>query len=230
MNTLGKRTAFLYLAIGSVFFAGFRALANVGGGSGVAITPYAYPGEVTAEQMTEERKIAGQNRFVEVPLKSNHDSRFLRAMCFVYGWEDHPTGAVLYNFHGKDSSGTLQTIDMSDVLRFAIVSYRGDECLVKVTVFPWISIDELLRQKPSYSDLQLRYTHEVELWVKTKSADGPLLVCEIRQDGSRIVACPFTEILPKTNIRLEYAGEHIWYAIQSVIDDPAYPYRVIASQ
>ena len=228
-NNLDKSTAFWWLVVGSIWFAVFRALGDIGGGSGLTRTPYRDPANVTVEQVTEERKIAAQNRFCSLPLKSGY-VRLLNNICFIYGEEGHPAGAPLYNFPGKDPSGKLQTVELSDVLSFSIVDYREDECLVKINVFPSISVTELLRQKPSYSDLKLRYTREVQLWVKTKSADGPLLVCEIKHDGSRSVACLFNDIRAQIMIEL-YGSEHIWYAIQSVIADSDYPYQhIITSQ
>ncbi len=116
-NNLDKSTAFWWLVVGSIWFAVFRALGDIGGGSGLTRTPYRDPANVTVEQVTEERKIAAQNRFCSLPLKSGY-VRLLNNICFIYGEEGHPAGAPLYNFPGKDPSGKqslLILISSSDI-------------------------------------------------------------------------------------------------------------------
>ena len=211
--------------------------ANVGGGSGKPETPYPDPGNVNAEDVTTVREVAGRSRLGKVPFKSQGGDTLLEGIFFAYGQNSDTLGVPLYQLKGEDAGGETVTVDLSDILTFSVADFGPDACLLKVTVFPTISVEELLAQKPAYSDLKLRYTREVEIWVKTISDDGRLFVCGRTWDGKPKVGGLLTDVKPNTQVELEYGYSRdiggrgtVWYAIQSVIEDRDYPYRVMMAK
>ncbi len=213
--------------------------ADIAGGSGKPETPYHDPRNVNAEEVTTAREMAGRCRRGRIPFKSpGGGDTLVEEIFFAYGQNSDTLGVPLYQLKGEDAGGKAVTVELSDVLTFSVADFRQGECLLKVTVFPTISVEELLAQKPTYSDLKQRYTHEVEIWVKTISDGGRLFVCGRTWDGKPKVGGLLTDVEPNTEVELKYGYSRdyshdmggrgtVWYAIQSVIEDRNYPYRVL---
>jgi hypothetical protein len=211
--------------------------ADIPGGSGKPQTPYRDPRNVNAEEVTTVREIAGRCRQGKIPFKSPGGDTLVAEIFFAYGQNNDTLGVPLYQLKGEDAGGKPVTVELSDVLTFSVADFRQGECLLKVTVFPTISVEELLAQNPTYSDLKLRYTREVGIWVKTISDDGRLFVCGRTWDGKPKLGGLLTDVKPNAEVELKYGYSRdmggrgtVWYAIQSVIEDRNYPYRVLMAE
>ncbi len=91
--------------------------------------------------------------------------------------------------------------------------------MMSVTAFPAISTDEILKHQYIYSELVKGfYLNQAKAWF-------PLATTLKGSDGTRI---SFTSL--KVGMRIAISGPTgdaaLWWALPSVTDDPAYPFRI----
>ena len=160
---------------------------------------------------------------------------------------------ILFEFRGADESGREALIDFSEVASFKIlrIDDRNDRALFEVQVFPEISVEKLLESKLGYSELKDKHTKVKRLWIKLSDKEkGELYFVTVLAKGSRVFswASVYEEIEDawfnddkyfieseervkdmKHNMQvvLDYNEDAIWWAIPSVTEDAAYPYRHI---
>lgn len=155
-----------------------------------------------------------------------------REVGFAFTKNQRITGRPFYQLRGKKENEWIG-IDLSDIESISFLQQARGQVLLKVTMFPYISPDELLRMQPDYSSLRSRYTKEVSLWVLLdNNREGELaLIGKSSSDAVNIIA-KLRDIKLNTVLTLEYGrgqsyfrSRPIWWAIPSVVQDPAYPFR-----
>jgi hypothetical protein len=128
-----------------------------------------------------------------------------------------------------DSSGA--TVRMGDVQSFTITHLTATTIFLRVTVLPSISEKDLLTERPSYSDLKEKYSHVFE--VALPRSQGTVRPCivgkDLEYDDDRQQIAFLDAVDPNRTMQLSYDGNKVWWAIPSVISDPAYPLRVGSS-
>lgn len=144
--------------------------------------------------------------------------------------DEDASPASAYALTGRLASGKMATLSFSEIDSFVVKSKTPEKAWLSVTIWPDISARKLLAKKPSYTQLLSAYRKVVEIEIDLKSSDGrPLVLAETGGLGS---AVPL-ERLP-AGAKVDFHGEDVhevhprelWWAIPSVIKDPAYPFRL----
>jgi hypothetical protein len=156
---------------------------------------------------------------------------------------------VLFEFTGVDESGKDISVDFSVVQSFKIVRIENQQALFEITVFPDITPEDLLKLKPSYTELRDRHTRIIRMWLVLQDRKrGDLYLAGVVGKEPRVMleSTGYREMRDSwfehgryyieseermehieinREVKLEYNGNSVWWAIPSVIKDRKYPYR-----
>jgi hypothetical protein len=162
-----------------------------------------------------------------VPLADKNAARSGDNIAFVRTRAGKPFGQAEFAFTGSDERGKKRTILMANARSFRLLSVKkkliGDnEVVVEVTEFPALTPMELLKLKPTYSVLAAGYQRKVKLTMPDLALAG----ADWPGDTIHIIT-PLRDLDPNVDVTLQPDRDQIWWAIPSVIADPAYPYRVV---
>lgn len=229
------RTIFnlIFITIVIVFYCCWLPLnvsANVGGGSGDPISHYIF------KQLTEDESTVNRLKTEEAADKTVNFTTVAGKQIFgnkvgiIYSNHAAPLNSIDTAFVGTvDGEELPRRFDFSIVSNITILKKDSKFLTIKLDLFPDISVEELLKIRPTYTDLKETYSRStiilVPLWSKDKY---PLALVGADEDENapiRVIAL-FSEIPDGQEIQL-IGSRMRWWAIQSVTDDPAYPYRVI---
>lgn len=208
--------------------------ADVGGG-GKLQTPYAKPGNVTEEELVKVKALSARCRDATIPLDRPDFPPRPKHLALVVAKQGKISGKPMYKFEGKDEAGKPASADFSDVKDFKVIRFQKKDCLLEITIFPTITPKDLLEKKPSYSELATNYTKSVRLWMQVDRPGGDLAIAGEDWDGRRQFVARMRDIKPNSTVHLEYGrskevggtGDAIWFATDSVIQDPRYPHRLV---
>jgi hypothetical protein len=215
-----------------------NALAGGGGGTieiiEVIASPYSAVANVNKELVVERKKESDKRRVIK-PADFPGSPDVLDRCPSIGLWYTNNITRAKFELVGWDSkAGKLQKIPFSEIESIEIQElYEYGymiEALLKVIVFPAISIDDLLNKKPDYTTLKNDYTKEIV--IKTIIRDptfGDLyLVCN-EDDNYQITEIEnFTYLNKGQKIQFTYRLEPnapVWWAIEEVIKDKSYPYK-----
>lgn len=237
MIRTGKTRIFIYFSI-LVIVVGFQGVCHAGERSGGAvvktvITPYAGTFESSVENIKKVKLRSSSRKMVRVPSKDiNCNYAFFHYSDDLYSEKWINSMVPEFHIEGVDKhTGSWRKIPISDIekieMRRLIAPCRGE---FSVTVFPAITPEELKRLNPSYSNLLQNYKKEILLEVdvcKPNHEDFKLILecTEIDQSNFKVF---LGYLAPGEQILFSFDGgasdAPIWWAIESVTNDPHYPF------
>ncbi|HVW30009.1 MAG TPA: hypothetical protein VHC69_31825 [Polyangiaceae bacterium] len=209
-------------------FVAAAAFGGSGGGSGHPITPYP-DGKPTLEAINTQR--AKPIFFGDVALSVKPRESFSKAdLCFAKAGKC--SGPIVRAFSGKDAQDSPVTVALADVRSVRLLKVvdrgkRGAIVSVEIEMFPDITPEDLLRDKPSYSALRSK---KVRISVALERADGARLAFGPLPCCSEDRAVGLEEVQIDSAITAEPQWEEYWYAVNSVTSDPSFPYRAVSKK
>jgi hypothetical protein len=219
------------LAVAVCFSVGLPLMvsANVGGGSGEPVSPYIQrdlPQDNTTVSTLRAEEAAGKT------VNFTNDSGkqvYGRKIGIVYSKPGAPLKSIDNAFFGTvDGEEVPRRVDFSSISQITIVERNSKDLTVKLDLFPDISVEELLKTQPTYTDLKDKFsrsiTIRVPLWSKDK-APLALVGTDTGENSPFKIIAQFSEISNGQEIDFMGAGSY-WWAIRSVVEDPAYPIRI----
>ncbi len=138
-------------------------------------------------------------------------------------------GAV-FELKGKNAAGAPTAVSLSEMESFSVAKATAQRLWLDIVKWPDISAAQLLKEAPSYTALSAGYRTRVTLVLDLvwPEATRPVLL-----DSSGLQGAAFSELAPGTQVQF-YCGDptnvdpyRFWWAIPSVVGDPAYPYRTV---
>jgi hypothetical protein len=205
-------------------------LANVGGGSGRATSPY-IDGNLSEDIPTVSRLKAEEAAEKTVNFTTPVGKHiFGKKIGIVYLKPGSPIKTIENAFYGIiTGEKSSRKIDFSIIDSVTILSRDSKGLSIKLDLFPDISVDELLKTRPSYTDLKEKYKRTINmhipLWAKDKQPLA-LVGTDSEPDAPYKIITLFDEIPNGQEIKFLYFSSH-WWAIRSVTEDLSYPYRMI---
>jgi hypothetical protein len=210
------------------------AAADVGGGKGYPATPWRKEGPKSVLELEEAKALAATYQALSVSsepvdAERKHELIIIERVGLV------PTpsreGDVrVYELAGKTLSGETVAISFSQIESFTVTSKNDKTITLSVTVWPDISVEELLQKQPTYKQLYAGYRREVVLHIYLESADGRAWVFAGAWGDTTI---PLGKL--QVGAKASFYGEdphmvhpmRFWWAIPSTANDDDYPFRVI---
>jgi hypothetical protein len=227
-------------ALAGLLAAGMTVSADIGGGSGRIITPYRPGSVVTAQEVeTVKKASASSRRISNLPLASG--ARALSGsgvgLSYVAGTD---VGKPAFEISGVTENGAARTVDFSllDTVWVAKIENNllaSDRVQLHLKLFPTISIQQLLSDKPTYTRLRDAHEETIRLWVPLTQSRSELALVATTDEGYRELA-KVRDLKPDTPIAIEWGlfelngrrWPSIWWATEAVTKDPAYPHVAIA--
>jgi len=200
------------------------------------ITPFKGP-TITAEEVESARLKANRCRFVsKVHVRNSHQEFAGQHVAFAYVGADEKISEPVFSLTGADDSSTQLSIPLSDIESMMLLKteehwFRTDRALLEVIVFPDISPSQLLKSRPTYSQLT-ESTRTVRLWVLLNDEKKR----ELTMVGTQSALLTYTrlfpvrELEPNHKVIFEWPDEKdapIWWATDTVVADAKYPHRII---
>lgn len=246
-KNFGYRSTVVILVLFIVLSTILAAKGDIGGGPGDAITPYVPDKGITVQQIVIIKNSSnGARKVADLKLKGTHVTQYGEKVGLMYVVDQNVIGEPSFKFRGVSESGDNGTtdIDFSEVRSFTLLRidkrlFRRDRALLEIVKFPNILPEDLLSQKPSYSELlEGDYTQRVRLWVILESErNGELCLVgkKLYERDQYQVLARLRDIEPNSEVILGYGDARvegianpvptIWWATHSVIEDERYPYR-----
>ena len=233
-KNIGSNRTLVVQAILTALVLVSQVQANVGGG-GIPITPYPRGSQVTLQQVTKMRQKANLTRSVEyVSIVGTHVQKSGYEVGLGYV-KDRVVGEPAFKFQGVDEQNHELEVEFADVTSFRLLQvdrklFGKDEAVLEVTVFPTLTPEQLLAEKPTYSTLLKVHKRIVRLRVMLQKGSSELcmLGTSLRKNSYKVVF-RIRDLEPGTEVKLDRGNqrslEGLWWAIQSVTDDPEYPER-----
>ncbi len=219
--------------------------ADIGGGSGELLTPYVPGTEVTEEEVSEIKKLSMTNRVVpSLHIVDTNVKRYGEQVGLAFVKNRQLVDNLFFEFRGQEPGEKVPiSVDFSNILRFTILEikkrlFNSDIALIRIKLFPNISVRELLEDKPSYTKLVKEKSRLVDLLVELEQNNGELCLVgtEGHSPGQYIILSEIRNIELNVPVSLDYgyvkldSFDHkittIWWAVHSVIQDEEYPYKV----
>ncbi|MEQ1765835.1 MAG: hypothetical protein ABL859_00265, partial [Methylotenera sp.] len=203
---------------------------NVGGGSGKAASPY-IDGDLLEDSPTVNRLKAEEAADKTVNFTTPEGKQIYgKHIGIVYLKPASPIKAIETAFYGTVIGEKVpRKIDFSIISSVTILSKDFKEMSIRLDMFPDISVDELLKINPTYTDLKEKYTRTITMRIPLWS-EGKLPLALVGTDSDsnlqyNIIAL-FSEIPDGQKIEFLGFSSH-WWAIRSVTNDLSYPHRKI---
>lgn len=230
MKNISKAICILTLI--TLYCCGLASIvhANVGGGSGKASSPY-LDKDLPEDSPTVNRLKAEEAAKKVVNFTTPAGKHFYgKHIGVVYLKPGSPIKAIETAFFGTViGENSPRKIDFSIISSATILSKDSKELSIRLELFPDISVDELLKIRPTYTDLKEKYTRTVTmripLWSKGKQPLA-LVGTDSEPNSPYKIITLFSEI--PDDQKIEFLGfSSYWWAIRSVTDDLSYPHRII---
>lgn len=230
MKNISK--AICILALITLYCCGLASivLANVGGGSGKATSPYIdgnLPEDSPTVNHLKDEEAAEKTVNFTTPAGKQIYGKHIGV---VYLKPASPIKAIETAFFGiVIGEKSPRKIDFSTISSATILSKDSKELSIRLDLFPDISVDELLKIHPTYSDLKEKYTRtitmRIPLWSKGKQPLA-LVGTDSEPNSPYKIITLFSEIPDGQKIEFLGFSSH-WWAIRSVTDDLSYPHREV---
>lgn len=226
-------------ALGCLVFVQSKGLANDGPLD--PITPYKEGTSITPQDIETVRTHSSSFRVItDVQTKGSKAPIFGRRVGFAFVTDNGKVEEIDFNLRGTAESGGDVTVPLSDVKSFTILKvkhswfswfwFARDRALLNVTVFPSISPSELLQSGPTYSQLTESYTRQMRMWIFLEDKNKSQLSMVGKKWGFKYeVLFAIQDLELNVPVVLDWPDTEsapIWWAVESVIKDDKYPYRV----
>ncbi len=233
----------IFFMVPLILGTALQANGDIGGGSGRIITPYVPGKEIKEEEVVEVKKISSRLRRINnLRVENSHISKRGIEVGLMYVKDETADKEPFFKFKGViEGDDTPVEIDFSEVDRFFLLKvkkpwFSKDKALLEVIQFPDVSPGDILAKKTSYTELRENYTKKVRLWVKLEEEGELCLVGKVYGQEDYKVLSKLRDIKQNSEVILEYGFfqkepggiqiSSIWWAIDSVIKDKKYPYKV----
>jgi hypothetical protein len=233
--------------------AGVRSWADIGGGSGRALTPYRQDRPVVLNDVETVKRQAAKARDVNsIHLKDSHASARGSGIGVMFVTGNQVSGTPMFEFRGLDAGGRKTVVDFSVVDTVSLVQFENnflsdDRAQLEIKLFPDVTPKDLLSKNPTYTQLRQQHERTVRLWIPASRGGGGELAFVAQNDNPFLersdrnryeVLAKLRDIEPNMPIeflwgRFEHNGTRlpaIWWAIQSVIKDEKYPHKAFMAQ
>jgi hypothetical protein len=202
--------------------------ADVGGGHGKPATPWSFQGPKSVEELEKARAAADQVQQLWLPGKLTNEKVQLDDVA-LQSLPSREGEKGAYQFTGKDESGKDVSLTFSTIESFVVKAKTDRSITLSVTVWPDISLQDLLAKQPTYTDISKSYRRDVSIEIPLRTSDG-------REHG---FAPRYGESQPLSKLELGTKGDfyggnphsvnprRFWWAIPSVTADPTYPFRMM---
>ena len=153
MDNKIKVIVFIFLM---VLASDFSAKGDIGGGSGIVITPYIPDKEVKADEVDYVKLISKRNRTIEeLRLKGTQITQYGENVGLMYVKDLNISYKPFFEFKGTTETGDKMTIDFSEVKSFTLLKidnrfFAKDRVLLQIIQFPNISPEALLSKEPGH--------------------------------------------------------------------------------
>ncbi len=227
----------LALALGALLLSASELRADVGGGR--PSTPYHL--QPTEEDVRDAKTRAAQRQCVcfSPPVGPLQTLRTVRIVGLTSGqiaqvkahrFDDGLLERAVFELKGTDAAGAPTAVSLSEMESFSVVKATAERLWLDIVKWPDISAARLLKEKPDYTALLAGYRTKLTLIfdLAWPEATRPVLLEVLGLNG-----VVFSELQPGTQVQF-YCGDpknvdpgRFWWAIPSVVRDPAYPYRTV---
>jgi hypothetical protein len=218
------------------------AAADIGGGSGRIISPYKPGSIVTAQEVEIVKKAASAARRIQMlPLANGDRALSGLGVGVMYLSGDTVSGKPAFEIGGVTETGSARTIDFSLLDTVSVTKIEDnliatDRVQLQLTVFPTITVEELLSAKPTYTQLRTNHQETIRLWVPLTNSRGELALVGQNVDGNYRVLAKVRDVKQDTPVVLEWglfkldgkSWPSIWWATGSVTQDRTYPHVAIS--
>ncbi|MEN3332066.1 MAG: hypothetical protein V7641_1431 [Blastocatellia bacterium] len=213
-----------------------------------AISPYSDREEITLEKVKKQREIALTSMVVNYQTDGTKEN--ISEVGIAYVKNGRTIGQIKRELNGVTKDGSPIVISFSDIKEVSVIRTESIgpkiRALLKVWIFPDISPEQLVKERPTYSKLIEMYTAHERLWVEITNVNtGALSFVGKTWDRDKrvwIEAPPrrLQDFNARSRIEFLYSslspddreggkwkgnGQGLWWAIPSVFRDAAYPYR-----
>lgn len=205
-------------------------IADSGGGPSSPISPYSRQERVdTVTVMQTKQQLSQEMCIYDIPVTDKPSVTVGMDVGLAYLGDGQNEWEVHFAFLGTDEHGNNIEVDFGEIESFTILKREGDTVSIRVDRFPAITPEDLVLNKPSYVELREKYGMTIDLHVELKDGEGGILYfVEYDHDKggvySRIV--PVKDIEHGQRIRFHSPHNLYWWAVPSVANDPAFPYRI----
>ena len=224
-------------AAAAVVFAP-HLLPDTGGGSGRVLTPYKPGTTPTAELVSQYRDEASAAMSVEeVHIAGSRAAPSGYKVGFAFVKNGKLLTKPRFTMEGADENGARVEIPLSAIESFRLLRVNNrwvaaDDADLEVTQFPSLTPAELIAKQPAYSDLVNTYkrTFRINVPVEKDSGSLALVGTNYFSESEYRVISLIRDLEPNSVVRLELdrrGGKGLWWAIESVTKDKAYPHRAI---
>lgn len=207
-----------------------------GGGRG-AISPYSESEAITVARVSRQKDAARMSMIASYAINGRKETLTSVGLQWVKG--GRARGASSYRLSGSDESGAPSVVDFSEIQELSIVRTEKTNAkvraFVKIITFPSISAQQLVDERPTYSELKEKFAKTVELWIEIETTSSGELCLKGRGTIRRMlsdlkgvaVRFEFLGLTPddRQPEKWKGAGEGLWWAIPSVTRDEKYPYK-----
>lgn len=206
-----------------------------GGGPGYPATPYPDDVMPTLEQVLAEMQAdVTAATIVEAQTASGLPaSGYNVGVAYVAG---NSMTQPAFELRGVDEQGQERLVALANLYSFKLIRITGragapDVAVVELTEFPTLTPQELLSGTFTYTDLITEHSRTFELLIDLQAGDGGQLAFvggNYDTDTSYRVVSLIRELTPGIDITFEQGGvDGPWWAVPTVIADPAYPFRYV---
>lgn len=207
------------------------------GGGHIQISPYSSKEAITATRVSTKKDLARKSMTAKYVMNGADET--LSAVGLDWIKKGRVNGRTAYKLTGSTDSGPLE-VDFSEIEQLSILKTEAlgskVRAFFKVVAFPNVSAEQLVNERPTYSELREKYSKTLELWVDIKTNAAGNLCFVGKQAAPRTVADFKNDVVMKFEMAgltpddrrpgcWKGNGEGIWWAIPSVIADTNYPYK-----
>lgn len=223
-------------ALGALAFAALSiGRSDIGGGTGEPLSPYARlrPDEISPSLVQSKKSKAAAKRVVLALPMAQSETRVARisGLGLAFVKSGRMEGEVTHEFRGVAEDATAMSVPFSEISSLEVLGHEQEKLVVELRRFPAIEPEKLLDRKPTYLELRRESRRSDVLRIDVKKPSGSTLWFIGRKAGGQTApVISLAEIAPgRPIVFLEelFDPEAYWWAIPSVVADPAYPYRVI---
>lgn len=232
-------TGFMFFLVLSLIFSVsiFRSngLAN---GPGTPITPYEKGKQLKEKDIQAMKAKCSSSRVIsDLRVKGSRATRYGEQIGFAYVTKKGAMGEPSFNLKGIAESGEEISVDLSGVQSLTVIKvedrwFTTDRALLELTIFPDISPSEILSLNPTYSQLETSYTKTIKIRVALEDRNkGKLSIVGkkwLGEDKYEVIS-GIRDLELDSRVLFGYPmhpGSPIWWAVESVIKDERYPYRI----
>src|SRR5215831_355236 len=190
-----------------LFFLPLPMRSYDGGGQPI-VSPYSPEDSITLEKVTHQREIA--NTSMTMSWSSDGWQGTLNEVAVAWAEHGKVTGQASNQVKGITSAGETLGIDFSDIQEMSVFELEGLDskpiASFIVQIFPDISPQELVRDRPTYSELKQNHIKQVSLRIALSNGRGAdLCFVGTTSNGDR-VSHAVKEFKKNTTLSFKYSG------------------------